>query len=65
MSTQKPSGSLSNQNVLDIVYEIEQKIAEVQKSIDLMKDVNDDCYSMYIAQQAAYYQCLNLILSKI
>lgn len=65
MSTQiKPYGSLSNQNVLDIVNDIESKIATVQKDMTSCSD-DSPLYSMLIVKQTAYYECLNLILSKI
>lgn len=65
MSTQKPFGSLSNQNVLDIVQELDKLIEEAAKSKELFQDMCDKNYSMYMAQELAYMKSRNLILSKI
>lgn len=63
MST-KPLGSLSNQNVLDIVQELDKLIEECQKEIG--KTIQGSAtYSMYMAQELAYMKSRNLILSKI
>jgi len=60
----KPFGSLSNQNVLDIVQELDKLIEDCQKEIG--KTVHGSpTYSMYMAQELAYMKTRNLILSKI
>jgi len=62
MST-KPSGSLSNQNVLDIVEALDKLIEEASKA--KIEAFSENSYSMYLAEEIAYMRTRNLILSKI
>ena len=65
MSAQeKPNGSLSNQDVYEIVQELDELIKDenhIQETLDIF-NVN---YSRSLARQVAYMKAKNLILLKI
>lgn len=65
MSNTKPYASLTNAEVHDIVTDLDALIEQSRKSKELFKGMDDQSYSMYLAEEIAFMKCRNLILSKI
>jgi hypothetical protein len=61
---EKPNASLTAQEVLEIVTDLDNKILEASKQ-QIKARENGTEYISFLAKEIAYMECRNLILSKL